>query len=161
MRYIIFSVLKWNIHSNSKVVRFGLHDPMSRQNWFAWAGTPVPARASMFFPWYLWIEVSKAEKKVSVKLGQGVVSWQGKIMCTSSSAMWRHNVKVDNNNTRREPSKKGGGFTLWLSKLRSWCCHCYSLGHCCSMGWNPGPGTSTHALGERKRKREREKEHPY
>ena len=32
---------------------------------------------------------------------------------------------------------------LWHSRLRTWHCHCSSLGCCCGTGSSPGPGTSS------------------
>ena len=34
------------------------------------------------------------------------------------------------------------GVPLWHSGLRTWHCHCNSLGHCCGVGLIPGPGIS-------------------
>ena len=34
------------------------------------------------------------------------------------------------------------GVPWWLSRLRIWCCHCSSSGHCCGGAWTLGPGTS-------------------
>ena len=32
------------------------------------------------------------------------------------------------------------GVPLWDSRLRTWCCHCSSLDHCCGSGSTSGPG---------------------
>ena len=45
------------------------------------------------------------------------------------------------------------GILLCLSGLRMGHCHCSGWGHCCGMGWIPGPGTSTCLGCGRKRKK--------
>ena len=44
------------------------------------------------------------------------------------------------------------GVLLWLSVLRTQCCHCYGLGCCCGTGGIPGLGNFTHCRHGQKEK---------
>ena len=48
--------------------------------------------------------------------------------------------------------KPSGGVPLWCNRLRIWCCHCRSSGHCYGS-WIPGPGNSTCHKNSQKKKR--------
>ena len=42
----------------------------------------------------------------------------------------------------KKKKKKTAGVPWWRSRLRTWHCHCSGSGHCCALGWIPGPGNS-------------------
>ena len=46
------------------------------------------------------------------------------------------------------------GVPWWGGGLRIQCCHCCGSGHSCSVGWIPGPGTSTSHRHSQKRERD-------
>ena len=39
--------------------------------------------------------------------------------------------------------KSNPGVLWWINGLKIWHCHCCDSGHCCYVGSDPGPGTST------------------
>ena len=68
-----------------------------------------------------------------------IVKWEMWYLCwrqaTCSSYNWVNALS---------PSfKRNFGVPLWLSRLRTWCCHCCGSGHRCGIGWIPGLGIST------------------
>ena len=59
---------------------------------------------------------------------------------TSHNSLWSIPIKI----------AIVSGILLWYSRLRIWCCHYSSLGHCCDAGSVLGLGISTcHEYGKK------------
>ena len=79
-------------------------------------------------------------------------------------SLWRKDVSEISLTTQKFKLRKRGlkGVPLWLSGLRTQCCHCSHLGHCCDVGLILGPGTSTcHRHGRKGKGKKKKKEREY
>ena len=126
-------------------------------------------QADFFFRASKWkFQASGRNGAAATSLPTAIVTWDSSCVCDPHHRSWQHRILnplgkardqtcilMDtswvgnplscNRNSCQAGFIKSIGIrvSLWCSVLKTWHCHCSSLGSCCSVGSIPDQGTST------------------